>query len=460
MIIRAMSRQGIVGRRTCTATGARLVALALVALIVAGCQADPWQGRICARVAAVLAEPGTRAEIVDTGPAADPAYDVRVVYRLAGGDGPAVERSVACAFAGRGLEEGRYALSRVWTSHGGPLGEREMFWLKRALALKATASGTGEAPGVDSDAPGVAVLYFLQQLVNALLLGAVYGLVAVAFTLVYGIIGKINFAFGEIYMIGAVGTVLWTVFFAALGAAGLAVAMAAIFVLTAASAGLYGWASERLVFRRLRRVRSHAPLIAAIGLVIFLQEYVRLLHGGRDFWLPADFSDGIVLAEAGGFTLYVSLAQAKVMGIALLVYGALAHIRTATAFGRAQRACADDVGLALLMGVNVDRTVAATFALGGVCAGIAGFIIVDYYGVANFFMGLMIGFKALTAAIVGGIGSVTGALWGALMLAALEVFWSAYLDTAWKDVAVFGLLIGFLIFRPDGLMGVPRGRGD
>jgi len=458
MIVGAMSRQGIARPGTATA-GLRLAALAVLLAVVAGCQADPWQARICARAAAVLAEPGTRAEIVATGPAADPDYDVRVDYRLTGG-GPAIERAVACAFTGRGLEEGRFALTRVWTSHGGPLDAREMFWLKRALALKATRFVAGEATGVIAGAPGVALLYFLQQLVNALLLGAVYGLVAVAFTLVYGIIRKINFAFGEVYMIGAVGTVLWTVFFAALGGAGLAVAMVAVFVLAAAGAGLYGWASERLVFRRLRQERSHAPLIAAIGLAIFLQEYVRLLHGARDFWLPADFSDGIVLAEAGGFTLYVSLTQAKVVGIALLVYGALAHIRTATAFGRAQRACADDTGLARLMGVNVDRTIAATFALGGLCAGVAGFIIVDYYGVANFFMGLMIGFKGLTAAIVGGIGSVTGALWGALILAALEVFWSGYLDTAWKDIAVFGLLITVLIFRPDGLMGVPRGRGD
>ncbi|MCP4329576.1 MAG: branched-chain amino acid ABC transporter permease [Alphaproteobacteria bacterium] len=458
-----MGRSLVVSVRTRAAQAIGIALLALVAAALGGCETDPGQQRICVRATALFAAPGGYVEIQGATPAEDPDYHIRIDYRSIAADGRATDRVVACAFAGSGFGSGRFDLIGIWTSHRGALSPRELFWAKRVLDLKPLGDVAVEATKsdvIDRPGPALEFLYLLQQLINALVLGSVYGLVAVSFTLVYGIIGKINFAFGEIYMIGAVGTVLWTVFFAALGGAGLAVSLAAVFVLAAATAGLYGWASERLVFRPLRRVHSHAPLIAAIGLVLFLQEYVRLLHTGRDFWLAANFSDGFVLAEADGFTLYASPKQLWILSLTLLVYGILAYIRARTGFGRAQRACADDTALAELLGVDVDRVVAGTFALGGVCAGIAGFIIVEYYGVANFFMGLIIGFKALTAAIVGGIGSVTGALWGAMILAMLEVFWSAYLDTAWKDVAVFGLLIVVLIFRPDGLLGVPRGRGD
>jgi branched-chain amino acid transport system permease protein len=434
--------------------------LALAAL--AGCAADPHQARICDNVAKVFAEPGGHVEIVETTRAENPDYDVRVVYWSYDSEGNVIERSLACAFAGGTFGPGRFALTAVATSHHGRLSPMEMFWLRRVLALPTPrrpipGDETTAAPG---DRVTVEVLYFLQQSINAVILGAVYALVAISFSLVYGIIRRINFAFGEIYMIGAICTVLWTVFFGAIGGAGLWAALLAILVLATATSGLYGWATARLVFQPLRGVGGHAPLIAAIGLSIFLQEYVRLLQSPRDFWLRQGEFSGIEIASAGGFSLYASPKQAGVLIVTALTYLALSHILSRTAFGRAQRACADDVGLAELTGVDVGRTVAGTFAIGGLCAGIGGFLIVEYYGVANFFMGLMIGFKALTAAIIGGIGSVTGAVWGAMILAALEVYWSAYLAIEWKDVAAFGLLILILIFRPDGLLGVPKGRGD
>jgi len=438
-------------RRSAAALGA------LLSLLVAACGLDPGERRTCAQAATILQPAG--ATLAERRIEADPgeAFDIGVRQTLRRTGGGLTDQSVACAFRAEGVS-GRFALSAVAVDDV-VLTSRELFWLKRVLGLARPERIVGDTPDPRPSA-AVEALYFAQQAVNATVLGSVYALVAIAFSLVYGIIRKINFAFGDIYMVGAVGTVLWTVLFGVLEAHGLALALGVILLLAACNAGLFGWASERLVFRKLRRVPGHAPLIAAIGLSILFQEGARLLHSARDFWVPSRFGGGVVLAEADGFTLYASPTQGAILCLALVFWLALQALLTRTAFGRAQRATADDWALAELLGVDIDRVVAWTFAIGGAAAGVAGFVIVQYYGVANFFMGLAIAFKALTAAIVGGIGSITGAVAGAMIVALIEVMWSAYLDLASKDVVVFAVLILTLVFRPDGLFGVPRGRGD
>lgn len=433
-----------------------LFGAAMMAAALTGCAEDPAQGRLCARAVAILAEPGAIIEIVATDRSLNPAYDVVVRYRAGRTNEAISETAVWCRFGGE-----RHDLQAVATESGA-LTPVQMLWLRRVLGLRAEFKpSTGATPGAAIDAGlTVSLLYFLQQSLNATVLAAVYSLVAIAFTLVYGIVRKINFAFGEIYAIGAVVSVLATVTANTLGAGGPLLSAALAFVTASASAALYGWVSDRVLFRPLRDERSHAPLIAAIGLSILLQEFLHLTQGGRDFWIAPDYGESLVLAEAAGFTFVAAPAQAGIIVLTLAIYFGVFHVRMHTAFGRAQRACGDDPGLAALLGVDLDRVIGTTFMIGAATAGIAGFVIVEYYGVANFFMGVAIGFKALAAAIVGGIGSVTGAVLGAAIIAFLEVFWSAYLDISTKDVAVFGLLILVLIFRPEGLMGVPRGRGD
>lgn len=304
----------------------------------------------------------------------------------------------------------------------------------------------------------MATLYFAQQFINALALASVYALLALSFTLVYGIVGKINFAFGELFMVGAMLTALWSLFLAVFGYAGWLVTLTLVLAVSIITGAVHGWATERLVFRRLRITRGHAPLIAAIALSIVYQEGARLLQGAGNFWLRPDFSLSFTLAEisgakTSGFDVVASWKQIAIVAVTLTVLAGLGWLLARTRFGLLYRACADDRFSAALMGTNVDRVIAQAFALGGALAGVAGFVLVEYYGVANFFMGFLVGFKALTAAIVGGIGSIRGAVLGGTLIALLETFWSGYLGGTYRDVAVFSVLALVLMFRPSGLLG-------
>ena len=218
---------------------------------------------------------------------------------------------------------------------------------------------------------------------------------------------------------------------------------------------IHGLVTERLVFRPLREVPSQAPLIATLGLAIFLQEALRLLQGADDRWVQPVFSGAHQLSAAPGFALTVNTSQMIVVALAVMLYAALWLLMARTGFGRAVRACADDVAMAALCGVNVERTTALIFALGAAYAAIAGFVVLLRYGGASFYDGFLLGFKALTAAIVGGIGSVPGAMLGGLLIGALESFWAGYLNLAYRDVAIFALLAVVLIWRPHGLFGEP-----
>jgi branched-chain amino acid transport system permease protein len=299
----------------------------------------------------------------------------------------------------------------------------------------------------------MATLYIAQQLINALALASVYALLALSFTVVYGIIGKINFAFGEMFMVGAMLTALWSFYLATYGIGGWAVALTLVLAVSVVTGAVHGWASERLVFRRLRLARGHAVLIAAIALSIIYQEGVRVLQGSGDRWLRPDFSLSFSLAGTAGFDVVASWKQIALIAATAVFLCGLGWLLTRTRFGLLYRACAEDKNAAALMGVNVDQVVSQAFTLGGALAGIAGFVLVEYYGVANFFMGFLIGFKALTAAIVGGIGSVRGAVLGGALIALLETFWSGYLGGNYREVAVFTVLALVLVYRPSGLLG-------
>jgi branched-chain amino acid transport system permease protein len=299
--------------------------------------------------------------------------------------------------------------------------------------------------------------YFLQQSINGLTLGAIYGLIAIGYTMVYGIIGMINFAHGEIYMIGAFIGLIAVLAFGAAGVASMAILLPLVILVAMIVAGLYGWTIERLIYRPLRAAPRLAPLISAIGLSIMLQQYVQLTQGGRVKTLPPLLPGGIVLMRGDdGFTVGVSNFQIGIFVLTIALMAGLTLIIRHTELGRAQRAAAADPMMAALCGVDVDRTISITFVIGASLAAVAGVMVALYYGVIDFFIGFLAGLKAFTAAVLGGIGSLPGALLGGLVLGLVESYWAGYVDAAYKDVAAYGILVLVLILRPSGLLGRPE----
>jgi branched-chain amino acid transport system permease protein len=297
--------------------------------------------------------------------------------------------------------------------------------------------------------------YFLQQLINGVSLGAIYGLIAVGYTMVYGIIGMINFAHGEIYMIGAYISLIG---FLIMATAGISVPFALIIVLIAAMflTAVYGFSVERIAYRPLRGAPRLAPLISAIGVSIVLQNYVQIAQGARSKSLPEIIPGGFDVISTGAFRVTMSWMQVIVIVLTAALMILLTWIITSTSLGRAQRATEQDPTMAALSGVNVDRTISVTFIIGAALAAVAGFMVTLYYGVIDFYIGFLAGIKAFTAAVLGGIGSIPGAVLGGFLIGIIEALWSGYGPIAYKDVAVFAILMLVLIVRPSGLLGRPE----
>jgi branched-chain amino acid transport system permease protein len=299
--------------------------------------------------------------------------------------------------------------------------------------------------------------YFLQQLINGLTLGAIYGLIAIGYTMVYGIIGMINFAHGEIYMIGAFIAVISFIVLGAAGITWVPVMLLLVLIISMVFTSIYGWTIERLAYRPLRGSFRLAPLISAIGMSIFLQNYVQLVQGARVKPMPPMIQGGFTVMErADGFVVSISYLQILIILLTTALMAGFTMLITRTELGRAQRACEQDKTMAGLLGVNVDRTISLTFVLGAALAAVAGVMVTLYYGVIDFFIGFLAGVKAFTAAVLGGIGSLPGAMLGGLLIGLIETFWSAYFSVEYKDVAAFSILIVALIFLPTGILGRPE----
>ncbi|HUN48330.1 MAG TPA: branched-chain amino acid ABC transporter permease LivH [Stellaceae bacterium] len=299
--------------------------------------------------------------------------------------------------------------------------------------------------------------YFLQQLINGLTLGSIYGLIAIGYTMVYGIIGMINFAHGEIYMIGAF---ISLISFLALGLLGITfVPLQLLIVLMVAMffTAVYGWTLERIAYRPLRGSTRLAPLISAIGASVFLQNYVQLLQGARVKPLQPVVQGGIeLMTNAEDFTVQITYLQIFIIVLTVALMIAFSNMISRTPLGRAQRACEQDMTMAALLGVDVDRTISLTFVMGAALAAVAGMMVTMYYGVIDFYIGFLAGVKAFTAAVLGGVGSLPGAMLGGLLIGLIEAFWSGYFSVEYKDVSVFMILVLVLIFRPTGLLGKPE----
>jgi branched-chain amino acid transport system permease protein len=297
---------------------------------------------------------------------------------------------------------------------------------------------------------------FTQQLVNGLTLGAIYALIAIGYTMVYGIIGMINFAPGEIYMIGAyVGLVTLTAIGTQAGYP-LPLVLGAAVLVAVLVTGLYGFTVERLAYRPLRGGPRLVPLISAIGMSIFLQNYVQIGQGARDMSVPVLISGAIEFQMGGDFTVTIPYARLLIVGVTLALMVALTLFIAHSRMGRACRACAEDMRMANLLGIDTNRVISFTFVLGAMLAAVGGVLIGLTIGKLNPFIGFIAGIKAFTAAVLGGIGSIPGAMLGGFVLGLAETFASGYMPAEYKDVVAFGLLILVLLFRPNGLLGKPE----
>jgi branched-chain amino acid transport system permease protein len=298
--------------------------------------------------------------------------------------------------------------------------------------------------------------YFLQQLINGITLGSIYALIAIGYTMVYGIIGMINFAHGDVFMVGAFIALLAFLALLSIGVTAVPLALFLVLIIAMILTALYGWAVEQLAYRPLRGSFRLAPLISAIGMSIVLQNYVQIAQGARVKPLPALIHGGYKIMDHGGFTVQLSNIQIIIMVTTVALMMVFSWIVSSTRFGRDMRACEQDLKMASLLGVNVDRTISLTFVIGAALAAVAGIMYLLYYGVIDFYIGFVAGVKAFTAAVLGGIGSLPGAMLGGLLIGLIETFWSAYFSVEYKDVAAFSILVLVLIFMPSGILGRPE----
>ena len=299
-------------------------------------------------------------------------------------------------------------------------------------------------------------MHAMQYLINGLTLGAVYGLIAIGYTMVYGIIGMINFAHGDIFMVSAFIVVTTFAVLALFDITWMPLMLLVVLLTAIFFTSIYGWTVERIAYRPLRGSTRLAPLISAIGMSIFLQNLVQLTQGARNKSLPPVFDSSLVLWHSDEFSVRIAVTQILIIVVTVVLLLAFTWLITRTSFGRQQRACEQDKVMAGLLGVNVDRTISLTFMLGAALAAVAGMLFTIYYGVVNYYIGFAAGIKAFTAAVLGGIGSLPGAMLGGVLIGLIESFWGAYVSNEYKDVATFSILILVLMFRPSGLLGRPE----
>ncbi|TAN42750.1 MAG: branched-chain amino acid ABC transporter permease [Nitrospirae bacterium] len=294
----------------------------------------------------------------------------------------------------------------------------------------------------------------LQQLINGLTLGGVYALIALGYTMVYGILELINFAHGEIYMLGAYLGIIILAFLTAAGltAYSLPLSLFITLVLTVLFCSSYGFTIEKIAYRPLRNAPRLSPLISAIGVSIFLQNYVMLTQGATDKVFPS-------VLGSGGFEFFstrVTYLQAAIIAASGIIMVLLHLFVMKTKTGKAMRCVAQDKVMASLVGIDIDRVISITFIIGSGLAAVAGVMVALYYGLVNYSIGYSAGIKAFTAAVLGGIGSIPGAMLGGVVLGLAESLGASYISSEYKDAYAFVILIIILLLKPEGLLGKRR----
>ena len=426
--------------------------LLLLALLAAGCGrvTDSEQLRLCRLILPVLHAEGTEIQEIRVAPRG--RSGVRIDYAARAPGAARRAHFLACGFGGATFERDRLDLVAVETD-GGTVGEARLLFLKRYLA----EAGHEVAPLPEAlpQLPA-AVAYALQQLINALALAAVYALLATAYSLIYGLVGRINLAFGEIAVLGAYGAIGGVTAAVALGIGDPIGSLALALAIAAAVAGGWSMLVGRAVVAPLHaRHRLGQPiLIATAAVALSISEFVRITQGSRERWSPPVFNQPIALARARGFRRHRDADADR---------GRAARTGRRRRGAVAARPDALRAQLARLRGRS-RQPPRCSASMGGGCSprrscspacwpGSPGWIVAAYYGNVSHSMGAMLGLKALVAAVVGGIGSVPGAFLGGVCVALIEALWSAYFDITARDIVVFALLIVVFVLRPGGLLG-------
>ncbi len=431
----------------------RLFAVLIAALALAGCSrlVETDQARLCRMALPAVSPPDSTIEVLSQHEFPD-GRGLRVVYRL----DPASQASTHfadCRFRqpGRPLRSDEMIALAI---DGRPLSDVSLYFLVRFWLATPEARDADPAPlGDVAELPRLprSAAYALQQTLNGLPLAAIYALLAAAYSLVYGLVGRINLAFGDFAAAGGYAAAL-----GALLAAGQtpATILATALALGGAAAALWGIATSRWVFHPLRGATGQQALVASGGLAMFIDEFLRLSQGNRPVWVSPMLNAPFGLARSGDFVVTSAVDSLLSGGFAILAGLTLVATMRFTRFGRRWRAYADDPLAAQLFGISPRAILAQTFALAGAFAGLSGFLMTMYYGSVGYAAATGLGLKALVAAILGGIGSVPGALLGGLLVGAFEAAWQACFSVDYRDVAVFSLLAITLVLKPGGILGV------
>ena len=454
----AQARAAVTSGRCRCASAAIVYALALLTLTLAGCDLgiDPDQARLC-RIALVALEPDGAIEITHqsgTVNAGGGMSSVRLDYGLVAPEAPRRKGFLECQFAGSGaqpldlvgarMKEGALSLPRLFVL--------QRYWLGTPEADRADPEPVFRLAAAPLVSPITALV--LQYLMSALPSIATYGLLAAAYSLIYGLIGRINLAFGAYAAIGAWAGLIAV---AAVSSPSLVIAAGAALAAALWAAVWHGVAIARWIFAPLRRATGQQGLVATVGLALVLDEYLRLAQGPVPRWITPLRIAPVAVARSPGFSVTVtpmSLMIAFVSSAAALM---LLLVMARTQFGRDWRATSDDAGAAALLGVDPNATFVKSFALASALAGASGGIVVLTYGSFGPALGATLGLKALLAAVLGGVGSVPGALLGGLALGVLEALWSAFFPIEQRDLVVFVVLVVALIGCPGGLLGYRDG---
>ncbi|QEN90660.1 branched-chain amino acid ABC transporter permease LivH [Labrys sp. KNU-23] len=310
---------------------------------------------------------------------------------------------------------------------------------------------------------------FLQQLINGLAVGSLYGLIAVGYTMVFGIIGMVNFAHGDLFMLSAIiAFICFVILVTLLGLSSVIVALLVVMAIGMVLTSIWNWAIERIAYRPLRGSFRLAPLISAIGVSMALSNFVQVSQGAESKAIPHAVDAALsakyqiwseVSADGRAMDASLSLKAILIFVTTAVLLAIFWYIVSRTSLGRAQRACEQDRKMAALLGVDVDRTISITFIMGAALAAVAGLMFLVLYGSVNFRDGFVPGVKAFTAAVLGGIGSLPGAVLGGMLIGLIEKLWEGSFEgdvAAYRDVAVFSVLAITLIFMPQGLLGRPE----
>jgi branched-chain amino acid transport system permease protein len=436
---------------------ARLTLICLIFLSLAGCsgQIDSEAFRICRTAIPALVNDAASVRVASVVAGKERKGDILIVYRVSEPGKGTQFRTILCRFATQDITSGKPQLLGIATERG-PMPDTSFFFLKRfhlddpEAALSDPGLGDTEATGW---ALPFSVAYALQQAVAALPMAAIYGLLAAAYAVVFGLVGRLHLGFGEMAAFGGTATALGATIAVAGGWTAPLGALAFGIMVAIAAGAWHGLVAGRLLIGPLTKASGQQVLIATTGIAIALSEYIRIAQGTTTRWLSPVWNNPSTIARAESFSVTVTPIALLVAGVGVLVATALLGVMKFTRFGREWRAYADDPLAAGLFGVDGRTLLDASVALACALSGLAGGLVTALHGGIGFAGGFTLGLKALIAAVIGGIGSVPGAFLGGLLIAMVEAGWSAFGPIENRDLALYALLVAFLIWRPAGLMG-------